>query len=89
MLRQESGFPNWRADGIATRWRIRRANLCRRRRKFSFNSPGEGWLRLYSDFFIFRDFAAFHGDATERAIALFAWVDAECAKLKTVLALPD
>ncbi|HEY5721605.1 MAG TPA: hypothetical protein VIT45_04715 [Allosphingosinicella sp.] len=47
--------------------------------------PGEGWLRLNSDFFIFRDFASFPSDPNERALSIFAWLDAECAKLKALL----
>ena len=48
--------------------------------------PGEEWLRLNSDFFVFRDFASFPVDPTDRAIAIFTWLDVECAKLKSVLA---
>jgi hypothetical protein len=44
--------------------------------------PGEGWYRPLSEFVTFRDFASFPGDATERANAIFAWLDVELAKLK-------
>lgn len=47
--------------------------------------PGEGWHRPLSDFVTFRDFASFPGDATERANAIFAWLDVELAKLKGIV----
>ena len=47
--------------------------------------PGAGWHRPQSDFFIFRDFAAFPGEPTERANAIFAWLDAECSNLQAFL----
>lgn len=47
--------------------------------------PGDGWYRPLSEFVTFRDFASFAGDPTERANAIFAWLDAELAKLKRVL----
>jgi hypothetical protein len=47
--------------------------------------PGDGWLRLNSDFLTLRDFASFPPDPTERALAIFAWLDMEGAKLKALL----
>lgn len=47
--------------------------------------PGEGWYRPLSEFVTFRDFASFPGDPTERANAIFAWLDEELAKLKKAL----
>lgn len=48
-------------------------------------SPGQRWHRVDSDFIVFEDFAAFPIDPTERAIAIFAWVDAKAAELKRLL----
>lgn len=48
-------------------------------------TPGDGWHRPQSDFFIFRDFTSFPGDPTERANAIFAWLDAECTNLRDFL----
>lgn len=47
--------------------------------------PGEGWHRPLSEFVTFRDFASFAGDPTERANAIFAWLDGELAKLKKIV----
>lgn len=47
--------------------------------------PDEKWLRINSDLFLYRDFASFPGDPTERAIAIFAWVDTQGARLKRLL----
>lgn len=48
-------------------------------------TPAEGWHRVDSDFLIFEDFASFPIDPTERALAIFSWVDTKAAELKRLL----
>lgn len=48
--------------------------------------PGEGWLRINSDFLIYRDVSDFPPAPADRAAAILSWAEEEGRKLKALIA---